>query len=82
MCVVPVVDVRDALEAGRKAGSNLPFSHIPVSPWALASRHVQDTVIMEVVHDGVEVMAVEGVQEGSEGLLSNIATHRGELLSD
>jgi hypothetical protein len=61
MGILPIVDVGDAFEPCGQSSSDLLLSHITITPRPLAARHIEHTVIMEVGHDSVEVVAIEGI---------------------
>ncbi len=42
------------------------FAHMLIASGARATRHVKDTVIREVIHDGIEVVVIECLEESGE----------------
>jgi hypothetical protein len=75
MGILPIVDIGDTFETCRQPGSDLLRSHITIATWALAAGHVEHTVIVEVSHDGVQVVTIEGVEEAFERIESDFAWH-------
>lgn len=55
------MNVRDTFEAAGKAFPYLGFAGKALSPGLLSSREIKGAILGEVIHNGVEVMAVEGI---------------------
>jgi len=66
--VVPIVDVRDALEARRKSATHLVLPNEASSPSFGPPWGLEYTVLGEVQHDRVEVVLVEAAQHLSKHL--------------
>jgi hypothetical protein len=76
VAVVAIVHVWNSLEALGQACTNLVLSCEPVTSRTGAARHVEHAIIREVLHDVVEVMAIERVQESFQNLYSRRLCHR------
>src|SRR4030042_4194310 len=59
--ILPVVDVGDAFEACCQAGSHFLLSEVTAAAGPPTTWHVEHTLVMEVGHDSVQVVAIEGV---------------------
>src|SRR5262249_54485344 len=66
VAIVPVLDVRDAVEARLDPLPDLLLAHEPPAAGSGPARHVQDAVLAEEGHDRVDVVGVERVEEGFE----------------
>src|SRR5579863_5112230 len=68
VAVLAVVHVRDPLETGGEAAPDCLLPDEPRAPRLGAAREVERAVVDEVLHDRVEVVAVEGVEDRAERL--------------
>jgi hypothetical protein len=61
--VIAVVDVRDSCESRGKAVSYLSLPNKPGTPRISTTRRLEDTLVAEVRHDRVQVVAVERISD-------------------
>ncbi len=66
--VLAIVNVRDAGKTSRESITNSALADVASTPWFHPTRHIELAVIRKKVHDGVEIVGVEGSQERLEGL--------------
>lgn len=61
--IIPILHIRNPFKAFCQPCPHLLFPGILIAARLSASGHIEDTVICEVVQDGIQVMAVERLQE-------------------
>ncbi len=64
--VVGVVHVGQAAQSGGQTLAHRSTSLVAGAPWVRPARHLQDAVVGEAVHDPVEVVRVERVEQLGE----------------
>ena len=68
MPFVAIMDVRETLEAGRKSLAHGCFAFETFAPRLWATRHIERAIICKELHDRVEIVGVEGIKDGSQGV--------------
>ena len=61
--IFPVVHVRNSSKALGQAGTHLSLADVPISPGTRTARHIEDALIGKIIHDTIEIVAVERVKK-------------------
>src|SRR5688572_5616417 len=73
--VLPVMHVRNSLEALGQPCSDLLLPDVPIAPWSGTARHVEHTIVCEIAHDGVQIVTIECIQESLQKLYGRMCGH-------
>src|SRR5713101_26669 len=63
MAVLTIVDIRETLEARRQPLSHGSLAHKALSPRIWPTRQVQRTIIRKELHDRVQILGIEGIED-------------------
>jgi hypothetical protein len=67
--------IRNALEAFGQTRADIVLADVAIAAWSSATRHVEDTIVREVVHDRIQVVTIECVQESLQQLYGHMLWH-------
>src|SRR5260221_8384085 len=80
MRVLVVVHIRDAGEPRAQRLRHGGCTNRPTAPRIGAARHLQHAILAEKAHDAVEIVVIEGVENGLKRFDGGLVCH-GDLLS-
>src|SRR5712692_8082832 len=63
MAVLTIVDIRETLEARRQPLSHGSLAHKALAPRIWPTRQVQRTIVRKELHDRVQIVGIEGIED-------------------